>query len=66
MARVGLCLGAGGLMGQAYHAGVLAALQIELGWDARELELVVGTSAGAVTGALLRLGTSPLDLLLGC
>jgi NTE family protein len=53
-------------MGQAYHAGVLAALQIELGWDARELELVVGTSAGAVTGALLRLGTSPLDLLLGC
>ena len=27
MARVGLVLGAGGFVGQAYHAGVLAALE---------------------------------------
>lgn len=49
-------------MGQAYHAGVLAALQVDLGWDADESEVVVGTSAGAVTGALLRLDTSQFDL----
>lgn len=49
-------------MGQAYHAGVLAALHVDLGWDAREPEVVVGTSAGAVTGAMLRLNISPFDL----
>lgn len=62
MARVGLCLGAGGLGGQAYHAGVLAALELDLGWDARTTDLLVGTSAGAVTGAMLRLDSSPFDL----
>ena len=30
---VGLVLGAGGVVGQAYQAGVLAALQREIGWD---------------------------------
>ena len=60
--RVGLVLGAGGLVGQAYQAGVLAALQVDLGWDARGAELVVGTSAGSLTGAMLRLGASPFDL----
>jgi NTE family protein len=49
-------------MGQAYHAGVLAALQLDLGWDARGAEIVVGTSAGAITGAMLRLDISPFDL----
>jgi NTE family protein len=60
--RVGLCLGAGGLVGQAYHAGVLAALQVDLGWDARDADIVVGTSAGSLTGTMLRMGTSPFDL----
>ena len=60
--KVGLCLGAGGMVGQAYHAGVLAALQVDLGWDARDADVVVGTSAGALTGTMLRVGTSPLDL----
>ena len=49
-------------MGQAYQAGVLAALQLDLGWDARKVDVMIGTSAGAVTGALLRLDTSPFDL----
>jgi NTE family protein len=62
MSRVGLCLGAGGLVGQAYQAGVLAALQVDLGWDARRADIVVGTSAGSLTGAMLRIGTSPFDL----
>jgi NTE family protein len=60
--RVGLVLGAGGMVGQAYHAGVLAALEEELGWDARTADLIVGTSAGSVAGSALRLGVEPRDL----
>lgn len=60
--RVGLVLGGGGVVGQAYHAGVLAALQHDLGFDARATDVIVGTSAGSITGALLRLGVSAEDL----
>lgn len=49
-------LGGGGVLGQAYHAGVLAALEHDLGWDARAAQVIVGTSAGALTGALLTRG----------
>jgi NTE family protein len=59
--RTGLVLGGGGLVGQAYHAGVLAALEND-GWDAREADVIVGTSAGAVTGALLRSGVAPSEM----
>jgi NTE family protein len=62
MTRVGLVLGGGGVVGQAYHAGVLAVLQHDVGYDARSADLIVGTSAGSITGALLRLGVSPEDL----
>jgi len=61
---VGLVLGAGGVAGGAWHAGVLAALE-ELGWDARTAELIVGTSAGSGTAAALRLGIPASDLLAG-
>lgn len=64
MARVGLVLGAGGVLGAAYHAGVLAALG-ERGWDPRDAEVVVGTSAGSGTGAVLRAGLAPADFLAG-
>jgi NTE family protein len=59
---VGLVLGAGGVVGQAYQAGVLAALEREARWDAREADLIVGTSAGSVTGAALRVGVPASDL----
>ena len=62
MTRVGLVLGAGGVVGQAYHAGVLAALERELGWDPRSADVVVGSSAGSITGTLLRLGVTAGDL----
>lgn len=62
MTRVGLVLGAGGVVGQAYHAGVLAVLEHDLGFDPRRAEVVVGTSAGSITGTLLRLGVSAEDL----
>ncbi len=61
-ASIGLVLGAGGVVGQAYQAGVLAALQREIGWDARSAAVVVGTSAGSVTGAALRVGVPATDL----
>lgn len=62
MTRVGLVLGGGGVVGQAYHSAVLAVLQHDLGFDARSADLIVGTSAGSITGTLLRLGVSPEDL----
>src|SRR5256885_11906648 len=62
MQRTGLVLGAGGIVGQAYHAGVLAALEHDLGWDPRTADLIVGSSAGSVTGTLLRLGVPAHDL----
>lgn len=60
--RIGLVLGAGGVVGQAYQAGVLAALQRETNWDPRGATVIVGTSAGSVTGAALRVGVPATDL----
>jgi NTE family protein len=60
--KVALVLGSGGLAGTAFHAGLLSALA-ERGWDARDADVVVGTSAGSTTAALLRAGFPPRDLL---
>ena len=57
---VGLVLGAGGIVGAAYHAGVLAALA-DAGFDGRDADVIVGTSAGSGVGATLRAGLSPAD-----
>jgi NTE family protein len=62
MTRIGLVLGGGGVVGQAYHAAVLAVLQHDFAFDARTADVIVGTSAGSITGALLRLGVSAEDL----
>ena len=61
--RVGLVLGAGGTVGQAYQAGVLAALEQATGWDPRQADRVVGTSAGSITATLLRLGVPTSDIV---
>jgi NTE family protein len=50
---VGLVLGAGGVTGDAFHRGVLRALW-QAGYDARAADVVVGTSAGSMVGAMLR------------
>ena len=62
MGRIGLVLGAGGVVGHAFHAGVLSALAEATDWDARNAELIVGTSAGSVVGSVLRAGLAPADL----
>ncbi len=63
MPGIALVLGAGGTVGHAFHAGVLAALADVRGWDARQADVVVGTSAGSAVAALLRAGMPPTDLL---
>ena len=56
-----LVLGAGGLTGSAFHAGVLQGL-LDGGWDPSTADLIVGTSAGSSTGASLRAGIPVTDL----
>jgi NTE family protein len=58
VSRIGLVLGAGGVTGDAYHRGVLAAM-LEAGYDGRDAEIIVGTSAGAMVGAALRRPDNP-------
>jgi NTE family protein len=62
VARIGLVLGAGGIVGHAFHAGVLSALAEATGWNPRSAEVIVGTSAGSRVGAMLRAGVSAGDL----
>jgi NTE family protein len=58
---VALVLGAGGVLGTAYHVGVLSGLAEVLDFDPRRAELIVGTSAGATTASTLRAGISAAD-----
>lgn len=56
MTTVGLVLGGGGITGFAYHTTALSILQQLTGWDPRTADVIVGTSAGANIGGLLRGG----------
>lgn len=49
-------------MGVAYHGAVLTALADVTGWDPRQADIIVGTSAGSLTGAMLRAGVAADDL----
>ena len=60
--RWGLVLGGGGVLGGAWMVGALTSLQQVHGLDPREAELIVGTSAGSVTAALLGAGVSVVGL----
>lgn len=57
--KVGLVLGAGGVLGGAWHTGALDALARETGWDPASADYIVGTSAGSMIGALLASGVPP-------
>ena len=61
--RIGLVLGAGGILGSAWMTGGLAALVEHLDRPLGELDLVVGTSAGSVLAAALRCGMSVPELV---
>jgi NTE family protein len=60
--RVGLVLGGGGFPAMAFQAGTLLALETDFRWDPRSADVVVGTSAGSLVGAMLRAGLSSDDL----
>jgi NTE family protein len=57
--RVGLVLGAGGVLGGAWLTGGLHAIARETEWDPGSAEYIVGTSAGAMIGALVAAGVPP-------
>jgi len=58
MTTRGLVLGAGGVLGAAWTIGALAAVQEEYAWDARDADVLIGTSAGSVLAAMLGSGLS--------
>jgi NTE family protein len=60
--RVGLVLGAGGVVGASWLIGSLDALSEETGWNPSEAEYIVGTSAGSAIGALTAAGQSPRQM----
>lgn len=61
--RIGLVLGAGGVLGSSWMVGALKALEPQVDRPLGEVDLVVGTSAGAVLGAALRCGVSIDELI---
>jgi NTE family protein len=57
--RIGLVLGAGGVVGASWLIGALEALESETGWSPGAADLITGTSAGSVIGALAASGLDP-------
>jgi NTE family protein len=57
--KVGLVLGAGGVVGAAWLIGALEALATETGWDPSSAQHIMGTSAGSVVGSLIADGIAP-------
>ncbi|MDG4826474.1 patatin-like phospholipase family protein [Asanoa sp. WMMD1127] len=60
MVETALVLGAGGITGIAWQLGLLIGLK-EAGVDLTDAGLIVGTSAGSVTGSLIASGMDPVD-----
>lgn len=60
--RTAVVLAAGGIVGQAFHLGVLSCLAEQTGFDAREADVLVGSSAGSLVAAGLAGGLSVADL----
>src|SRR3954453_3530111 len=54
-----LVLGAGGILGEAWMAALLAGLQEATGFDPRDCAHFVGTSAGSIVAAGLAGGVEP-------
>jgi NTE family protein len=61
--KVGLVLGAGGVLGGAWLVGALHALATETGWDPGSADYIVGTSAGSMIAGLTAAGVPPWFML---
>src|SRR3954447_24320664 len=57
--RIGLVLGAGGVLGGAWLTGGLSAIADRTRWDPGSADYIVGTSAGSMIGALTAAGVPP-------
>jgi NTE family protein len=57
--KVGVVLGAGGVLGGAWLTGAVHALARQTEWDPGSAEYIVGTSAGAMIGSLVAAGVPP-------
>ena len=60
--KTAVVLAAGGIVGQAFHLGVLGCLAEAVGFDARRADVLVGSSAGSLVAAGLAGGLSAADL----
>ena len=54
-----LVLGGGGVLGEAWLRACLAGIEAEAGWDLRDCDAFVGTSAGSIVAAVLAAGRRP-------
>ncbi|KAA0022655.1 patatin-like phospholipase family protein [Antrihabitans cavernicola] len=61
--RRGLVIGCGGTLGAAWTVAALSNLEDELGWDPREADLLIGTSAGAELVTMLGSGIRVEEIL---
>lgn len=61
--RRGVAIGCGGILGFAWTAVALDAIERAMGFDIRTADVLVGTSAGAEIVAALGSGRTPADLL---
>lgn len=61
--RRGLVLGCGGTLGAAWSVATLAEVAHRLGWDPRDADVIVGTSAGSELAMLLGAGVSIARIL---
>ena len=57
--KVGLVLGAGGVLGGAWLTGGLEAITRHTNWDPGSADRIVGTSAGSMIGAFAAAGVPP-------
>ncbi|MEZ5175994.1 MAG: patatin-like phospholipase family protein [Acidimicrobiia bacterium] len=65
MSRVGLVLGGGGITGAAFHFGTLLSIGMATGWEPNDSEALIGTSAGAFVGAMVRGGQLNMETFTG-
>lgn len=61
--RRGLVFGGGGVLGGTWAVGALSAWSQVTGLDPKDVDVIVGTSAGSVLGALVACGVSTDELI---
>jgi NTE family protein len=61
--RRGIVLGGGGVVGGAWAVGALEALRQVHGFEPRDADVILGTSAGSLLAALLGAGATTSDLV---